>query len=1072
MDLVTILISVVVILFLANVYNNQKRQKHKNLPPGPKPLPIIGNLHMIDMKHPYKTFLEMSKKYGTVLTIHLGMGKIIVLCGYDTVKDALLTHGEEFANRPKLAIFSKSTKDNGVIFSNGESWKAMRRFTLSTLRDYGMGKKAIEEKISEEAEHLVQAMKSYEGKAFDNLNILNAAVANIIISIILGHRFSYDDPTILKLMGLINENIKLMGSYVVRLYNIIPTLLDLLPGPHHKVFENMRQMLNFIEATFTKQKQTLDVNDQRNLIDAFLVKQQEGKTESSQHFNNDNLIALVSDLFVAGMETTTTTLRWAILLMMKYPEIQKKVQNEIDNVIGTVQPQAEHRKQMPYTDAVVHEIQRFGDIVPDGAPHETVQDITFRGYFIPKGTAVFPSMYSVLKDEAYFQKPFDFYPEHFLDAEGNFKKNEAFIPFSIGKRSCAGETLAKMELFLFFTSLLQNFNFQAPAGVEIDLEPAEAGTHGPKPYQLCAIPRRHYMGIRVGYQLAVLKGNMSLFSRHTLLMKIQAMTRILQLTNDYGSLKTFNCIIPKYREKSGWMKAGTWRCKDQIGSKDIFSSEEKYYRTMFAVDPMTILLSVAVILFLAYVYNSKKADKYKNFPPGPKPLPVIGNALNIDMKKPHMTFIELSKTYGPVIGVQMGMEKTVVLCGYDTLKDALVNHAEDFSDRPKTPWFPKTISENGIVFSNGENWKVMRRFTLSTLRDYGMGRKTIEDKICEEAEYLVQAIQSCEGKAFDNQIIINAAVANIIISILLSRRFEYEDPTLQKLMTIVNENLRLLASPMIRLYNSFPFLIGLLPGSHKKIVENSFQTQHFIRETFTKQRKELDVNDQRNLIDTFLAKQQEGKPESSQYYHDENLTALVDNLFVAGMETTTTTLRWGLLLMMKYPDIQKKVQNEMESVIGTTQPRLEHRKQMPYTDAVIHEILRYGDIAPTSVPHATSRDVTFRGYFIPKGTTVIPVLSSSLRDKAYFEKPYEFYPEHFLDKEGNFKKNDAFIPFSIGKRSCAGETLAKMELFLFFTILLQHFTFQAPPGGVLDLTPAVGAANAPLPHEICAIPRI
>ncbi|XP_018428473.1 PREDICTED: cytochrome P450 2C50-like, partial [Nanorana parkeri] len=161
MDLVTILLSVVVILFLANVYNKQKKHKDKNLPPGPKPLPIIGNLHMLDMKQPYKTFLEMSKTYGTVLTIHLGMGKVIILCGYETVRDALLTQGDEFANRPRLPIFSKSTKDNGVIFSNGESWKAMRRFTISTLRDYGMGKKAIEDKISEEAECLVQAITAH-----------------------------------------------------------------------------------------------------------------------------------------------------------------------------------------------------------------------------------------------------------------------------------------------------------------------------------------------------------------------------------------------------------------------------------------------------------------------------------------------------------------------------------------------------------------------------------------------------------------------------------------------------------------------------------------------------------------------------------------------------------------------------------------------------------------------------------------------------------------------------------------------------------------------------------------------
>ncbi|XP_073530116.1 cytochrome P450 2C14-like [Phyllobates terribilis] len=489
------------------------------------------------------------------------------------------------------------------------------------------------------------------------------------------------------------------------------------------------------------------------------------------------------------------------------------------------------------------------------------------------------------------------------------------------------------------------------------------------------------------------------------------------------------------------------------------------------MDLVTVLLAIVVILFLANAFKNQKQENYRNFPPGPKPLPIIGNVLTMDMSKPYKTFMELSKTYGLVFSVQIGMTKTVVLCGYEAVKDALINHADVFSDRPHAPVVRKLSNNNGVVFSNGENWKVMRRFTLSTLRDYGMGKKTIENKIIEEAECLVQKLKSYGEKPFENLTSINAAVANIIVAILLSHRFEYEDPTILKLIGLINENIRLLGSPWVRLYNSFPTLMALLPGPHRTIFGNNREFQKFIRATFTKQKKELDVNDQRNLIDAFLAKQEEGKPESTEYYHNENLTVLVGNLFAAGMETTSTTLRWGLLLMMKYPEIQKKVHNEIERVIGSAQPQMEHRKQMPYTDAVIHEIQRFGDIAPTSVPHATSEDVTFRGYSIPKGTVIFPLLHSILRDKAYFEKPDEFYPEHFLDSNGNFKKSEAFVPFSIGKRSCAGETLAKMELFLFFTTLLQNFTFQPIPGAKLDLTPALGSTNSPKPFQICAISR-
>eukprot|EP00079_Xenopus_tropicalis_P025867 XP_012819466.1 PREDICTED: uncharacterized protein LOC100036663 isoform X1 [Xenopus tropicalis] len=491
---------------------------------------------------------------------------------------------------------------------------------------------------------------------------------------------------------------------------------------------------------------------------------------------------------------------------------------------------------------------------------------------------------------------------------------------------------------------------------------------------------------------------------------------------------------------------------------------------MFLGDPVTVLLAVALCLIVANTLYRQKRDSYKNFPPGPKPLPIIGNIHNINLKRPYLTYLELWKKYGPIFSVQIGSQKMVVLCGYETVKDALVNYAEEFSERPVIPIFLDAVKEYGVIFSHGENWKVMRRFTLSTLRDFGMGRRTIEDRINEECDFLVEQFKSFKGEPFDNTMIMNAAVANIIVSIVLGHRFDYQDPIFLRLMSLINENIRLMGSPTVMLYNVFPSVMRWLPGNHQTVGKNAAENRRFIRETFTKHRDKLDVNDQRNLIDAYLVRQQE-KNGNAVYFHDENLTMLVSNLFAAGMETTSTSVRWGLLLMMKYPEIQKNVQNEIEKVIGQSRPQTEHRKSMPYTDAVIHEIQRFGNIIPMNLPHATAQDVTFRGYFLPKGTYVIPLLTSVLYDQTRFEKPKEFYPQHFLDSEGNFVKNEAFLPFSAGKRSCAGENLAKMELFLFFTSLLQNFTFQAPPGEELDLTPAIGITTPPLPHNICALPR-
>ncbi|XP_054831455.1 cytochrome P450 2K6-like [Eublepharis macularius] len=493
------------------------------------------------------------------------------------------------------------------------------------------------------------------------------------------------------------------------------------------------------------------------------------------------------------------------------------------------------------------------------------------------------------------------------------------------------------------------------------------------------------------------------------------------------------------------------------------------------MDPLSVLflfpLAMAFLWKMSNFWNSSS----QNLPPGPKPLPLIGNLHQLDLKRPYRTMLKLSKQYGPVFTLQTGFQKMVVLTGYETVKEALVNQADAFAERPMIPIFEDYQKGNGVVFAHGENWKVMRRFALTTLRDYGMGKRIIEDRIVEECHCLIQKFESFKGKPFENTAIMNAAAANIIVSVLLGKRYEYEDLSFVKLLHLFNESTRLLGSPSVTLYNMFPAL-GFLFGGRRTVLNNRTEVYNFIQETFIEHLKELDVNDQRSFIDAFLIRQQEeqNKNKINGFFHNGNLKAVVDDLFGAGTETTSTTLRWALLLMMKYPEIQKRVQEEITKVIGSAEPRIEHRAKLPYTDAVVHEVQRFANIIPTNVPHATTVDVTLGGYFIPKGTHIVPLLYSVLYDETQWEKPLKFYPEHFLDSEGNFVKRDAFLPFSAGRRLCAGENLAKMELFLFFASLLQRFTFQPAPGiskEDLDLTPAVGFTTPPMPYHFCALPR-
>uniref|UniRef100_A0A8B9QY88 Cytochrome P450 n=1 Tax=Apteryx owenii TaxID=8824 RepID=A0A8B9QY88_APTOW len=469
--------------------------------------------------------------------------------------------------------------------------------------------------------------------------------------------------------------------------------------------------------------------------------------------------------------------------------------------------------------------------------------------------------------------------------------------------------------------------------------------------------------------------------------------------------------------------------------------------------------SVGLVLILTFLFIMKIGGFWngylrKNFPPGPRALPIIGNLHLFDLKRPYRTYLQLSKAYGPVFSVQMGQRKIVVISGYETVKEALVNQADAFAERSKIPIFEDLTKGNGVVFAHGENWKIMRRFTLTTLRDFGMEKRAIEDLIVEEYGYLADTIGSQEGKPFDVSKIINAAVANIIVSILLGKRFDYKDSRFIRLQNLTNESVRLAGNPFVTvMLNIFMLLFHWMQYEPKlnfptKIPKiSSFYLIHFIFQE---------------------------KSTTKRYFHNGNLLSLVSNLFTAGVETISTTLNWSFLLMLKYPEIQRKVQEEIDRVIGSNPPRTEHRTQMPYTDAVIHEVQRFANILPLDLPHETVTDVTLKGYFIPKGTYIVPLLTSVLQDKSQWEKPEMFYPEHFLDSQGKFVKKDAFMPFSAGRRICAGETLAKTELFLFFTSLLQRFTFHPPPGvssSDLDLTPAVGFNIVPKTYKICAETR-
>nr|XP_038967040.1 cytochrome P450 2J3-like isoform X2 [Rattus norvegicus] len=309
----------------------------------------------------------------------------VIISSLPLIKEAFSHLDENFINRPIFPLQKHIFNDNGLIFSSGQTWKEQRRFALMTLRNFGLGKKSLEQRIQEEAHHLVEAIGEEEGQPFDPHFKINNAVSNIICSITFGERFEYHDSQFQELLKLLDKAMYLGTPMMIHLYNMFPWIIKHLPGQHQTLLATWGKLKSYIADIIENHREDWNPAEPRDFIDAFLNEMAKYPDKTTTSFNEENLICSTLDLFLAGTETTSTTLRWAVLYMALYPEVQEKVQAEIDQVIGQEKhPSLADRDSMPYTNAVVHEIQRMGNIVPLNVPREVAVDTTLAGFHLPK----------------------------------------------------------------------------------------------------------------------------------------------------------------------------------------------------------------------------------------------------------------------------------------------------------------------------------------------------------------------------------------------------------------------------------------------------------------------------------------------------------------------------------------------------------------------------------------------------------------------------------------------------------------------------------------------------------------
>ncbi|XP_019631181.1 PREDICTED: cytochrome P450 2U1-like [Branchiostoma belcheri] len=482
-----------------------------------------------------------------------------------------------------------------------------------------------------------------------------------------------------------------------------------------------------------------------------------------------------------------------------------------------------------------------------------------------------------------------------------------------------------------------------------------------------------------------------------------------------------------------------------------------------------------LVFCVAFIFACFLLKRRGNLPPYPAGrVPVLGHLLALG-RAPHLKLTAWRRQYGDVFTVRMGMEDVVVLNGYTVVKDALVTRSDLFASRPPNHLFDAMVDCGKDISAGrwGTSFKQRKRFATTVLKTLGMkiGAGSMEEKTQEEASSLRNRIAEYNEEPFDITHDVTAAVANVICSLVMGTRYDCRDETFRKLSEAVAKTVAENGAGQI--ISVFPLLrfVPIVNRAGINALEEVSKVQKVLREEISRHRENLDRKNPRDFFDFCLLEVE--KQEKVEGLTEEHVLYIAQDVFFAGIDTTSNTLLWGLLYMALNYDIQNKVQQELDAIVGESLLTLSHRSQLPYVNACLLEVMRIRTIIPFALPHTTTETVKVREYDIPKGTQVLPNLYSLHMDPVYWPDPDRFDPERFLDAEGNvINKPESFMPFGGGRRTCLAEQLARMELFLFFSTLLQSFTFRTPEGAPPPNTDGVfGLTLPPHPFKLCAIPR-
>uniref|UniRef100_A0A183BXY8 CYtochrome P450 family n=1 Tax=Globodera pallida TaxID=36090 RepID=A0A183BXY8_GLOPA len=461
-----------------------------------------------------------------------------------------------------------------------------------------------------------------------------------------------------------------------------------------------------------------------------------------------------------------------------------------------------------------------------------------------------------------------------------------------------------------------------------------------------------------------------------------------------------------------------------------------------------------MIVFLLLMFSSFIALSFYNFyykrrkfPPGPTPLPIFGNLLSIHLSGAgELAFKKWAHEFGPIYTYWIGELPVICVADYELMMQLFQKDAENYASRYNFPIL-RVINDGqaafGILISNGERWRQHRRFALRVLRDFGLGKNLLQERILDELRAMFAKIDLIIGQS-DEEInlaeFVELSVASIINQLLFGFKFDGENVAdFYEIKHLMDEHSEEVGGLKFegRIANFYRYF-------EKRILDRKAKME---RPT------DFDTAPSSDYVQAFLReKARNDGTEGHQFESTYQLGMMCFDLWVTGQETVVSVLSWGIALLLNNEGPLAKMCEEIDQLLisdatvtdGRRMITVADKAQLPYTRAVTNEILRCANIAPQNFLRTVGSDVELaNGFLLREGTCIVPQISVILCDERVFPEPERFNPDRFLDEDGKLRRCDELIPFSIGKRQCIGESMARMELFLFVANIFRQYKVSA-----------------------------